>query len=206
MASPITVTATVQDITSTDLNNPTNSSAFVRFRLRNFQGFVPQVSGTSILAETLIDSLPGANGAISQLLWGNNSITPANTFYTVEQWSKGRITSSGNYIFNANTNLDSAAPINPAPPPQSITSLLIEVNGALASSQSLLNLENGWVTRRRPNGGGIITFNSGSTSGLGGSGAYSLDLGLWTKLSYWAVRACGSNFQRQRSGGICFRF
>jgi len=165
VASPITVNATVQDITSTDLNNPANSSAFVRFRLRNFQGSVPQISGTSIVAETLIDSLPGASGAISQLLWGNNNITPANTYYTVELWSKGRITSSGNYIFNANTNLDTASPINPTPAPQGPSSIVFENNGALNSSQTLLNLANtdGSITLTDLGGGEIdITSNAGA--------------------------------------------
>jgi hypothetical protein len=47
MSATITVTATVQDPSGTALAG----NSFVRFRLRNFTGFVPQVSGTSILPE-----------------------------------------------------------------------------------------------------------------------------------------------------------
>jgi hypothetical protein len=135
MASVITVTATVQDPSSASLAG----NCYVRFRLRNFAGYVPQVSGTSIMPEIQVDALPTA-GAISQNLWPNNAITPSTTFYTVELWNNGRITSSGNYIFNANTSLNSASQVNTPPVPAGFL-LVLENNGALNSSQSTLNLE-----------------------------------------------------------------
>ncbi len=136
MPTQATITATIADPSGTALT----SAAFVRFRLRGFQGFVPRVSGTSIVCETQIDAQPNGSGAISQALWKNSDITPPSTFWTVEFYSVGRITSSGNYIFNANTDLDSASQIN-APPVPSGFSLVLENNGALNSSQSTLNLE-----------------------------------------------------------------
>src|ERR1019366_6044038 len=114
MASHTTITATLNDPSGSLLTG----NAFVRFKLRNFQGFVPVVSGTSVICETQIDALPAA-GLISQLLWGNDNITPSTTFYTVEFWDQGRITSSGNYLFTgASTNLNTAAQVStPALPP-----------------------------------------------------------------------------------------
>lgn len=110
MATQVTITGMLQDIGGNDLINPTNN-CWVRFILRGFQGFFPQIAGMIVLAEPNVDALPGAGGTISQLLWPNNAITPATTFYEVEFWSKGRVTSRGNYIFNTNTNLNTAVPI-----------------------------------------------------------------------------------------------
>jgi hypothetical protein len=136
MASQITVTATLIDPSGTGLQG----NAFVRFKLRNYQGFVPVVTGTAVICETQIDAFPNGSGAVSQALWGNNNITPSTTFYTVEFWDQGRITSSGNYIFNANTNLNTAAQLN-APPVPAGFQLVLENNGVLNSSQNTLNLE-----------------------------------------------------------------
>ena len=172
MASQVTVTCTVTDVSGTDLVNGTNSNAFVRFILRNFQGYVPLVSGTAIVAETQLDSAPGASGAVSQSLWPNNALTPANTFYEVQFWSQGRITSRGNYIFNANTNLNTASQLNPAPTP-TIDPIVFENNGTLNSSQTLLNLEStdGTVTITDEGDGSIDLAASQTgfgTAGLGG--------------------------------------
>ena len=137
MSTTCTVTATICDPSQTNLLG----SAFVRFRLRNFQGFVPTVQTSNVICETQIDAVPNPAGVISQVLTCNTAIYPANTWYTVEFWNQGRPTSSGNYIFNGNTSLNTAATINPAPAPQGPSSIIFENNGALNSSQTLLNLE-----------------------------------------------------------------
>lgn len=82
------------------------NNSFVRFHLRGFAGFVPQASGSLITVTATLNS-----GSISQQLVPNNIITPSTTFYTCEQWSNGRITSSANYIFTANVDLSNAVPI-----------------------------------------------------------------------------------------------
>jgi hypothetical protein len=140
MASQVTVTGTFNDVSGTALVNSTNSNSYLRFRLRNFQGFVPTVQGTAIIVETQIDALPGAGGAISQLLWPNSAITPGTTFYTCEFWSQGRIVSSGNWLINGATNLNTAAQLNTPPVPPGFE-LVLQNNGADNSSQSTLNLE-----------------------------------------------------------------
>jgi hypothetical protein len=174
MASQVTITGTVTDPSGTGLNNPTNSNAFVRFILRNFQGYTPLVSGTAIVAETQIDCIPGSNGAFSQNLWPQNALTPSNTFYSVQFFSQGRITSQGNYIFNASTSLNSAAQLNPAPTP-TINSIVFENNGVPNSSQTLLNLENtdGSITITDEGSGAInITSNTGGGFSTAGQGAF----------------------------------
>jgi hypothetical protein len=137
MAATCTVTATITDPSGASLLG----NALVRFRLRNYTGFVPVVSGTSVLCETQIDAYPNPAGAISQILTCNTAISPINTFYTVEFWNQGRIVTSANYYFNANTSLNTASNINPAPAPAGPSSIIFENNGTLNSSQTLLNLE-----------------------------------------------------------------
>ena len=192
MASQITVTANLTDPSG----SPLTGNSFVRFRLRNFQGFVPVVTGTSVICETQIDALPTA-GAISQALWGNNNITPATTFYTVEFWDQGRITSTGNYLFNANTSLNTAAQLN-APPVPAGFSLVLENNGTLNSSQSTLNLEStdssvtitdvggGTLNLQSAAGGGVqtasVTYSSAQMLALFTSGPLALAAGIAGKV------------------------
>ena len=78
------------------------NNEFVRFRLRNFAGSVPQTTGSGNLAEVTgtLDA-----GSIDQNLIPNTSITPAGTFYTTEIWSNGRITASGNATLTGDADL-----------------------------------------------------------------------------------------------------
>ena len=161
MSTTCTVTATICDPSQTNLLG----NAFVRFRLRNLQGFVPTVQTSNVFCETQIDALPNPAGVISQVLTCNTAIYPINTFYTVEFWNNGRPTSSGNYYFNGNTSLNTASTINPAPAPQGPQSIVLENNGALNSSQTTLNLEStdGSVTIT-DEGGGTIDLQASTTN------------------------------------------
>ena len=160
-ATQVTVTAVLQDPSGTAIQG----NAYLRFRLRNFAGFVPQVSGNSIFVETIIDALPDSSGNISQLLWPNSNILPATTFWTVELWNNGRITSSGNYIFNGNTSLNTAAQLNAPPVPPGFQLVLLN-NGTPNSSQSTLNLESSdnSIIITDEGGGAINLQSSGSIS------------------------------------------
>ena len=136
MATTCVITATIVDPSQTNLLG----NAFIKFRLRNFTGFVPQVAGTSLIVEDTIAAYPSPAGVISQVLTCNTAISPPGTFYTSEMWNQGRIISSGNYIFNSNTSLNTASNINPAPAPAGPSSIIFENNSVLNSSQTLLNL------------------------------------------------------------------
>ena len=113
MSNTCVVTATITDPSQTGLLG----NAFLRFRLRNFVGFVPTVPGGEVICEDSIDAYPNPAGVVSQVLICNTAISPVNTFYTVELSNKGRIVSSANYLFTQNTDLSSAQEINPPPPP-----------------------------------------------------------------------------------------
>ena len=137
MSSPYTVTATIFDPSATGVVG----NAYLRFSLRNFDGSVPIVSSTGVFVETQLDAFPGAGGAISQSIVGNNNITPANTYWQIQYWNNGRITSSGNYFIDGNTNLNTASTISPSPIPGPPNTIVFENNGAMNSSQTKLNLE-----------------------------------------------------------------
>lgn len=159
----VTVTGTITDPSGTGLT----SAAFVRFKLRNFDGFVPRVNGVALLDEIQVDAVPDGSGNISQALQPNNAISPATTFYTVELWSQGRVVSSGNYLINGAANLNTAAQLNtPAVPPG--FKLVLQNTGANNSSQSLLNLES-------TDGSIVITDVGAGTLNLQSGGRLSPD-------------------------------
>ena len=162
MSTTCTVTATITDPSSTSLLG----NAFVRFRLRNFTGFVPIVSGSNLICEDQIDAYPNPAGAISQVLTCNTAISPANTFYTCEFFNQGRIVSSANYYFNANTSLNTASNINPAPAPAGPSSIIFENNGVLNSSQTLLNITSTQLTIT-DQGSGHIDIEPGAVVAAG---------------------------------------
>lgn len=165
MPSPCTVTALISNVA----NQPVQGS-FVRLILRNFKGFVPRVLGTDVIVETQVDLIPDVNGNISSPIWGNDNIDPANTFYTAEWWSGGRITSQANFfIIGASFNLNTAAILNPPNPPSTIaTPLLLETNGVRNGSQIQFNAVAGTGMTITDDGHGNVTFASS-----GGGGAVS---------------------------------
>jgi hypothetical protein len=169
MPSPCTVTATLADISG---NAPQNS--FLRFRLRGFQGFVPRVLGTAVMAETQIDAAPAGDGTLTVDIYGNDNIDPSNTWYTVEYWSNGRISSSANFlIIGTSFDLDSAAQLNPPPNPggSGAVPLLLKTNGVKNGSQIVQNLhssDNSVVLT--DDGAGNINLQAAAT----GSGSLSL--------------------------------
>lgn len=124
-ATPVTVTGTLQVGSSSGLKG----NAFVRFRLRNFSGFVPRVTGTAIIVQTQFDVRPtDTNGNFSTTVYANSDIIPntcgaggtdACTWWTVEYWNDGKVSSSGNYCVptGAPYNLNTATPCQTPPLP-----------------------------------------------------------------------------------------
>lgn len=198
MATTCVVTATITDPSQTSLLG----NAFVKFRLRNFLGFVPQVSGTNVVCEDTIVAYPSPAGFISQTLVCNTAISPVNTFYTAEFWNQGRIVSSANYYFNANTSLNTASNINPAPAPTGASSIVFENNSVLNSSQTVLNVTSTQLSITDLGGGQIDIEPSGGqggsiapippfSGGAGNLGGYSLFLRIPASF----VGATGSSLQ-----------
>lgn len=164
MAGSVTVSGNLQDIVGAALQG----NSFVRFKLRNFSGFVPRVNGTAILSEVVRDVYPDSSGNISTTMWGNDTITPLNvTFYTLEFWDNGRIVASGNYILNGSTfNFNTQDQLTP--PPGAPSPFVLEVNSVMAQSQKVLNLTAGSNMTITDLGAGLISFAS-SGGGAGTS-------------------------------------
>ena len=154
----ITVTAKLETVDGNGLQG----SSFVRFRLRNFSGFVPRILSSSIIVPTYFDSFPDANGNISQDLVGNDSIFPISTFYTVEFFNQGRITASGNYIisgagpFDLNTQEQIILPLPP------LFNFILETNGVMNPNQQLFNAVAGSGMSIAAAEDGSVTFASSS--------------------------------------------
>lgn len=160
-----TVTATLNTI----LGDVISSGAFVKFRLRNFSGAVPRVNGTAILIQPDRDVFPDSNGNISTELWGNDSITPDATFYSVDFYNNGKICASGNYIVTGSTfDLDVQDPVS-TPSPKYPFQLVLETNGVANPTQRILNLVAGtnMTATAADDGSGDVTLSS---SGSGGGG------------------------------------
>ena len=171
---PATVTATFKTTGAAVLQG----NSYVRFKLRNFAGFVPRVQSTGVVVEPVIDVFPDSSGDISQSVYMNSEIVPDTTFYTIEFWDQGRITSSGNYLINGATDLDSASQLNSPPVPPGFN-LVLQHNGEDNSSQNILNLtsEDSSVTISDLGSGQIdLSASGGGFSGINKQTATSYTL------------------------------
>lgn len=159
----VTVTAKLNTV----LADVLQGNAFVRFRLRGFSGMVPRVNGTAIIAETTRDVFPDASGNISTTLWANDSISPANTFYSVDWFDQGRIVATGNYIITGTTfDLNAHDPVSP-PSPIFPFQLVLEHGGVMNQSQNLLNLIAGANVTINEANGAVTIASSGGGGGAG---------------------------------------
>lgn len=124
--TPLTVSGTIDSIVGTGLTG----NSYIVIRLRNFAGNVPRVNG--IGTQVRVDSgpiRPDGTGLVTTTLWGNDQITPAGTFFTIEFWDQGKMTSTGNYgicktlvvspctAASATFNINTATPITTPPIP-----------------------------------------------------------------------------------------
>lgn len=112
----ITLTASFTDLTGTALGSST-APCRMRIDLCGYGQTVPVVAGTSVLAQTEME-ITSTNGSFSFKLWGNDVITPSNTFYQITVTdSQSRVIQSGIYQFTGTATIDlsSAAQItNPS--------------------------------------------------------------------------------------------
>lgn len=92
--------------------------ARVRVTLCNFGLADPCVPGTSVMAEIEKVLAPDNTGAISQLFWGNDQLSPSGTFYLAEIIdSKQNIVWAQNFqFFGGGGDLSTLVPFDPAPP------------------------------------------------------------------------------------------
>lgn len=115
----ITLTATLQDLTGT-LVATTANPAKLRIALCGYGAQLPCVAGTAVIAKPGPFDIISTDGAISTLIWGNDVIAPAGTFYSITVLDgDDNVLQCGAYQFTGSGTIDlSSAPqiVPPAPP------------------------------------------------------------------------------------------
>lgn len=87
-------------------------------QLCGFGSAVPRISGTGLVARTAPINVPCPAGTFNFALWGNDVITPAGTFYTVQVLDdNGNVIQVNAYQFTGagSFDLSTVAPFNPPP-------------------------------------------------------------------------------------------
>lgn len=118
-AQNVTVSGNMKAITGV----PSTTNTFVRFKLKNYTGNIPTVSGVAVVYPSCAQSnaicqdfLPNGAGAISGLIYGNDVISPSGTYYTLEFWYAGRLVYSADYLITGSFfNFNSAVPLTNTP-------------------------------------------------------------------------------------------
>ena len=110
-----------------DLFGAAQAGSFV-VQLCGYGSQIPRVSGTAMIAQTaplaFTANFGGTPGTYNFMLWGNDVITPAGTFYTIKVVDvNGNTVQINAYQFTGTETVDlsSAAPFNPPPVPTSGT-------------------------------------------------------------------------------------
>jgi hypothetical protein len=114
----ITLTATLEDFTSAAAGSTANP-ALLRISLCGFGAQIPCVAGTAVIARPGPFDIYSTGSPISQTIFGNDVITPAGTFYTIEVIDgDGNVVQCDAYIFNGTQTIDlsNATPILPGQP------------------------------------------------------------------------------------------
>lgn len=100
VAPLITLTATFDDLTGTEVGSVANPSKLI-IVLAGFGQLLPRVVGTAMLAQ-ITQVVLSTNGSFSTLLWANDQIFPPNTFYGITVIDgQGRPVQCGIYQFDA---------------------------------------------------------------------------------------------------------
>lgn len=114
----LTIAATLKDATGQPIQN-----GRLRITLGGYGAIIPRVAGSNIIASTApVELQADASGVIAATaITGNDAITPAGTFYTVQVLdAKQNPVQANDYQFNGAAALDlsNLAPYNP--PPQAV--------------------------------------------------------------------------------------
>jgi hypothetical protein len=62
-------------------------TGYVQITLANYGNVLPEISGTGLIANTSYKANADGSGHFSATIWGNDQITPANTYYVVRIFS-----------------------------------------------------------------------------------------------------------------------
>lgn len=99
----------------------TTRPAYVRIMLCGFGGVLPRVAATGMVGQVASwpGDLPYVGVPLAIILWGNDVITPAGTYYAISILDANRnVVQAANYQFTGNTSYDlsSLAPFSPPDP------------------------------------------------------------------------------------------
>jgi len=91
--SPITFTATLKNILSANA-----VGARIKVTLAGYDNTLPEIPGYYLLGEVSEDIQANADGLVNASLWGNDVITPLNTFYLIQVYDgQGNCIAAGEY-------------------------------------------------------------------------------------------------------------
>lgn len=127
----ITLTAALEDIFGAAVGSAANPVKLC-ICLCGYGPVLPRIAGTAMLARVGPTYLESTNGSFSTLIWGNDAITPAGTYYSVEVIDqKGNVVQAAAYQFTGSGTIDlsGAGPYVPTPPNPSGYILLGNVSG-----------------------------------------------------------------------------
>ena len=121
MSTPnITLTATLYDYSGNKIGS-TDQPAWLRIGLCGFGNWLPTIPGTGNITKitSWFVDIPFAGAQISVKLWGNDQITPANTYYAISVLdTQKNVLQTGLYQFTGTQTIDlsNAPQINPSQP------------------------------------------------------------------------------------------
>lgn len=133
MPSPsVTVTGSLQDLTGAA------NVGSVQIQLQNYGNNVPRVSGTSILVQLITTAVANGSGAFSVTVWGNDQITPNDTYYIVQFLdAAGAVIASIPYRFTGSGTVDlsSLTPLTVFPTASTTKIPFSRLSGNIATAQ-----------------------------------------------------------------------
>ena len=145
MATPnITLTATLDDFSGNAIGSATQP-AYLRIALCGYGQTLPLIAGTAMVGK--VSSWPGDIPYVGTLLtvslWGNDQITPSNTYYMISILDASKnVIQSGIYQFTGTATIDlsNATQLTqptPNPPGAEVSALLKANNTAGSNSYNL---------------------------------------------------------------------
>lgn len=112
----ITLTATLEDLAGAAAGT-TADAAKLRIALCGFGPVLPRIVGTSMLARIGPLTLYSTGAIISTPLWGNDQITPAGTYYSIEILDgEDNVVQCGAYQFIGSATIDLSNATQLVPP------------------------------------------------------------------------------------------
>lgn len=195
----ITITGHLFDSTGT-----AQVGAPVWFELTNLNGNVPYVSGTNVIVTTKVIVTTTAGGAYTAQIQGNDTITPANTFY--------KVTFNNNevnyYSFTGAgpISLDSFTPLTTLPVPTgSVPTNILTGNNLFTGSNSFsgpVTFTGSFSFSGAVSVAGLLTATSGISVPTGQVIAWNSDTGLSRDAA--GVIDVGNGTQGDKTGTLQF--